>query len=120
MQIELSATGNDALSVENAVFLAGAVSVSLLGGFEPMMGDSFEILSASSISGGFEFLDLPTLAVGMFDVVIEPTRVVLEVVCVPEPATSLMLPAGGLFLALLSRLRNERRSGTSNDSARRV
>ena len=55
----------------------------------------------------------------MFDVVIEPTRVVLEVVCIPEPATSLMLPAGGVFLALLSRLRHERRSGTSKDSARR-
>ncbi|TVQ30745.1 MAG: hypothetical protein EA376_11880, partial [Phycisphaeraceae bacterium] len=47
------------LSVGAAATLGGHLSASISGGFTPANNDEFEILTASTISGEFDTLDLP-------------------------------------------------------------
>lgn len=46
-------SGHDALAVSGSVTLAGAVSVSTTNGFTPSDGDTFEIITAASVTGTF-------------------------------------------------------------------
>jgi hypothetical protein len=52
----------DQLLVSNGATLAGLLDVSLVGGFEPQVGQSFDIITAGILSGAFSSLDLPTLS----------------------------------------------------------
>ncbi|MBA3480585.1 MAG: pre-peptidase C-terminal domain-containing protein [Pirellulales bacterium] len=52
----------DQLLVANGATLAGLLDVSLVGGFVPQVGQSFDILTAESLSGDFSNLDLPMLS----------------------------------------------------------
>jgi len=58
-------TEHDALIVDGTANLAGGLTVTLLNGFEPNMGQSFDILDASLILGQFDFLELPALTAGL-------------------------------------------------------
>jgi autotransporter-associated beta strand protein len=54
LDVELaSASSFDKLVVNDAAALAGSVAVSLLGTYEPLRTDSFEVLSATALSGSF-------------------------------------------------------------------
>ncbi len=56
----------DLLNVTGEADLNGALNVSLLNGFVPQVGDTFEILTADSISGQFSTRSLPSLPSGRF------------------------------------------------------
>ncbi len=56
----------DQLLVTAQAELDGELEVRMVGGFSPMVGDTFNIFSASSITGAFSDIDLPTLRDGMF------------------------------------------------------
>jgi hypothetical protein len=89
LEIELQGTLSgqaDLLVVAEAAQLAGTLEVSLLGGFSPMLGDSFQIISAAGgVTGMFNHELLPLLPglIG-FDVVYNPLDVRLEVVSFPD------------------------------------
>lgn len=83
--IELAGTTKgaqyDSLTIAGNVSLSGALKVDLLGGFKPLPGQSFNILSAAGgVAGAFDALDLPALAGGLyFDVAYTPTTIILSV-----------------------------------------
>ena len=57
----------DALTIAGTASLSGALSATLINGFVPSPGQSFQILSAAGgISGGFDAIDLPALAGGLY------------------------------------------------------
>jgi T5SS/PEP-CTERM-associated repeat protein len=56
-----SGTEHDELACSGRVDLDGTLRVSLLDGFEPVLGDSFTLMTASEIFGGFGAYDLPDL-----------------------------------------------------------
>ncbi|MEM8679706.1 MAG: hypothetical protein AAGF97_10180, partial [Planctomycetota bacterium] len=85
LRIELQGTGltdYDRFDLIGQAQLDGELDVSLLGGFTPVLGDSFTILSALvGVSGQFATLDLPALGAGLaWDVVYDPTLVNLQVI----------------------------------------
>jgi len=69
LSIELAGTTvgeqYDLLSIGGTADLQGTLSLVLLDGFQPSVGDSFDILEFGSLSGGFERIDLPALAGGL-------------------------------------------------------
>jgi len=53
------------LEVAGALSLAGKLTVSLVNGFTPSLGNSFDLLDWGSLSGHFSSLSLPTLSAGL-------------------------------------------------------
>ncbi|QEG37798.1 hypothetical protein [Bythopirellula goksoeyrii] len=71
----------DQLIVNGPASLDGMLAVDWLGASMPSLGDSFPILSATSVTGTFEELMLPPVASGhAWSIQYNPTSVVLEVV----------------------------------------
>jgi hypothetical protein len=75
--------GYDQLHVGGALSIGGILSVSLIDGFSPAVGSSFDLLDWGTLSGTFSSLSLPTLpgrqwdtsqlyTTGMLSVVISP------------------------------------------------
>ncbi|MEX2168356.1 MAG: hypothetical protein WD851_03525 [Pirellulales bacterium] len=66
LQLELggvaAASQYDRLNVTGELALGGALELSLINGFNPSLGDSFDILDWGTLSGTFDTLQLPTLA----------------------------------------------------------
>ena len=91
LEIELEGTGLndfDRLTATGLMQLDGLLDLSLIGGFNPVLSDSFTILSAAAgVNGVFSLFDFSaaTLDPGlMWDVVYNATNVQLEVVSVPS------------------------------------
>jgi T5SS/PEP-CTERM-associated repeat protein len=64
LQMEIaSADANDfdTVSVVGDAVTGGALTVTALGGYEPQFGDTFDILTADTVSGGFSATALPDL-----------------------------------------------------------
>lgn len=97
--IELAGTAArteyDVLQVDGAVSLGGALEVSLLDGFEPLVGDTFSLLEFGSLSGNFDEILLPALGNGLVwdDSVLYSNG---SITVIPEPTTLLLL-LGGLM-----------------------
>ncbi|MCC6679538.1 MAG: hypothetical protein IT445_01425 [Phycisphaeraceae bacterium] len=96
LDIELAAKVNDLLEIIGSASLNGTLSVTLYDGFMPSLGQSFTILTASSITGMFVTELLPSLDGGYLDVIYNSDSVVLTVI--PEPASLLLLLTGGSLL----------------------
>jgi hypothetical protein len=60
LAIEIAETAFDRLVVNGQANLAGTLDVTLLDGFAPSNGATFDILDFSSVSGDFDTLNLPT------------------------------------------------------------
>jgi hypothetical protein len=69
LQIEIAGVNAesqfDHITVGGHLAIDGELNVSLLGGFKPAAGDSFDILDWSMLSGAFSDLTLPSLASGL-------------------------------------------------------
>jgi hypothetical protein len=73
--------GAGRLEVNGAAALAGRLNVSVGAGFVPGAGDSFQILTAGSVSGSLALGAAPPLAGGMqWEIDVNPTNVILTVV----------------------------------------
>ena len=98
------------LDVGEDATLAGQLGVSFLGSYEPSLGDSFIILTATAVSGGFDTIFLPDLGPLDFFIVYGPDFVSLAVInpaAIPLPATFwLIVPA----LLMLTRFRRRVKS----------
>jgi hypothetical protein len=86
LEIELGGltpgTQYDRLNVTGTAALSGTLKVALIGGFAPVLGQQFVVLTASSVSGTFSAVEAltPGLAV---NVLYGPTTVTLEITSVP-------------------------------------
>jgi cyclophilin family peptidyl-prolyl cis-trans isomerase len=58
-------TQHDQLNVTNIAYLSGELKVSLLNNFAPAAGDSFTVLNAGLVIGGFTSVELPQLVPGL-------------------------------------------------------
>lgn len=58
-------TQYDELIASGTAFLAGRLQVQLMSGFAPVAGNTFNVLSATSVIGGFTSFDLPQLTAGL-------------------------------------------------------
>jgi alpha-tubulin suppressor-like RCC1 family protein len=56
---------HDQLDVLGALMLGGSLDVSLIGGFVPTLGQTFDLLDWGSVSGAFANVSLPALANGL-------------------------------------------------------
>jgi hypothetical protein len=68
LAIELGGTASgsyDVLQINGDALLGGTLNVSLSGGFTPNVGESFNIVLANNITGGFSTVNVPTLASGV-------------------------------------------------------
>jgi T5SS/PEP-CTERM-associated repeat protein len=69
LQIQLGGitrdTQYDALLVDGAVHLGGALDVSLANSFAPAAGNAFDVLDGTTIDGVFSAINLPALAAGL-------------------------------------------------------
>jgi autotransporter-associated beta strand protein len=87
----------------NQLTLAGTVSISLVGGFQPQMGDSFDLLDFNTVdASGFNIaseLLLPALGPGLFWNTNQFVSSGLLLV-VPEPSAALALLTGGILTGL--------------------
>jgi subtilase-type serine protease len=85
-------TEYDQLSVTGNSMLDGTLSVALIDGFAPKLGDSFDILDWGTLSGMFSTLQLPALNMGLaWDTSQLYTTGAISVATVPEPATAVLL-----------------------------
>lgn len=84
LAIELQGTGLndfDRMSLTSVAALNGQLNVSLIDGFEPVLGDTFAILSApGGVVGTFATEDIPTFNDLTLDVIYNSTNVLLEVI----------------------------------------
>ena len=69
LQIEVAGTAPgsqfDQMQIANQLTLAGTLQLTLTGGFAPALGNSFDILDWSTLSGTFTAIQLPALSGGL-------------------------------------------------------
>jgi hypothetical protein len=105
----------DQLDVNGAASLGGTLNISLIGSFQPILGESYDIMDFTSLTGTFAQVNtLNTLGPNLaFDVVYNANDILLTVVdppggtvigsvgrtgsAVPEPGTWALLLAMGLY-----------------------
>lgn len=85
MDMVIFNTLNDTLNVSGTATLGGTLNVIAPSDYVPAYGDTFVLLTAMSVGGEFDSLDLPTLGGGLYvEVDVTATQVIAQVV--PEPA----------------------------------
>jgi hypothetical protein len=124
LEIELGGlapgTDFDVLSVSGTAALGGTLSVDLIGGFVPHVGEQFLILTAGSVSG--TFMAVETLAPNLtFDVLYAPTSVTLQITGTGVPAAAISSavsrkpnpggPGGNCDLPLIPGVKSDPRQG---------
>jgi hypothetical protein len=93
----------DVLDVAGRLRLGGTLDVTLVYGFQPRFGQTFDLFHWGSLEGEFDQVNLPTLGAGLaWDASLVLDTGVITVV--PEPATLSLLGLGAIG-ALLRRKR---------------
>jgi T5SS/PEP-CTERM-associated repeat protein len=107
LKLEIGSTAADLLQVTGNAALGGTLHLSLLGGFTPSYGTTFDLLTASKLSGAFDTLELPDLGPGrswQFNYGADR----FTVTAVPEPSTIVLGVIGGMVcLAVAMRRRTK-------------
>lgn len=90
------------LRIGGSATLEGTIDIDLGGGFEPALGDTFDILQAASITKGNLAILAPDLPNGLWlDMELlatSPTQQTLRITAVPDPATLSLLALGTLAM----------------------
>jgi hypothetical protein len=115
----LAGVDYDVLDVTNTAFLAGTLSIGLLGTYLPSAGASFDILLAEEISGGFDQL-VPLGSASDYSWSLEllvdasDSQDVLRLIAGSKLAVQVPLPGtlGLLFAGLMIALRRPRRASS--------
>jgi autotransporter-associated beta strand protein/T5SS/PEP-CTERM-associated repeat protein len=97
--VELASLASfDRIAVAGLLTYDGTLSITLIGGYLPEVGDTFALFDADTVALGSNFdaiiFDNPDY-LGSFDT----ATGVLTITAVPEPSTAVLLLAGGVFLA---------------------
>jgi hypothetical protein len=95
LKLEIGSTAADLLQVTGNATLGGTLHLSLLGGFTPGYGATYDLLTASKLSGAFDTLELPDLGPGrswQFNYGADR----FTVTAVPEPSTIMLGVIGGV------------------------
>ncbi len=79
LAVQLAAGSSDLVQVTGIASLDGAIAVDFAPGFVPAIGSQFTVLTAASVTGGFECIDASSLGVDGIDVVVSPTSVTLVI-----------------------------------------
>ncbi len=95
----------DRIDVAGRLSLGGTLNVSLLGGFMPTLGDSFDVMNWGALSDTFAHINLPSL-VGPMDWDVSNLYTTGTLNVVPEPAT--LTPMVLAWVCLLSGNRRRR------------
>jgi hypothetical protein len=119
----------DQLNISSAAKLNGTLNLDLINGFVPTVGETFDILNASSVTGKFPTVTGTAInSTEEFTVAYNATNVTLDVVsdpktstafssancdpkATPEPSTLLLLGSGLLLTAHYARRRAGRKGG---------
>jgi hypothetical protein len=83
LTLELSAvTANGILKIDDQAQLAGTLDIQLAPGFNPALNDAFHLMTgATSITGQFDSIQLPTLSPGLaWQLLYFPSSVTLQVI----------------------------------------
>lgn len=104
----------DVLNVTGALNFGGTLNVTLINGFTPSAGNSFDVLNYATASGTFATLSLPSLANGLSwnTSTLYSDGVISVVSAIPEPSTYAAL-AGACALGLAAYRKRRRRQGRS-------
>ncbi len=95
LDIEIeSATEFDVIAVSGVANLSGTLDVSLPTGYAPQQGDVFTILTANSISGTFDTLNLPSPNGQIWEVDYNPTNVTIRVPFICDVDVAFTAPEG--------------------------
>lgn len=111
--LEISGTGTRGLAYDaitaGSIRYGGTLQLSLLSGFTPALGNSFDLIDGATESGTFASLNLPALSSGLAwnTSTLYSDGVVRVVSAIPEPATYAAL-AGACGLALAAYRRRRR------------
>jgi len=109
LTLEIGATAADLLQVTGNATLGGTLHLSLLGGFTPSYGTTYDLLTASKLSGEFDTLELPDLGPGRaWQFNYGPDR--FSVTAVPEPSTMVLAALGAMACAAVARRRRTKAS----------
>jgi hypothetical protein len=102
----------DSIDVTGVITLAGALNVVFVNGFLPVSGASFNLIDASSFSGSFSAVSLPTLPGGLtWNTTALATAGLISVgaSAIPEPATYAVIAGLGVLGLAMWRRRAVRR-----------
>ncbi len=79
LAVQLAPASNDLVQVTGIASLDGAIAVDFAPGFVPAIGSQFTVLTAASVTGGFECIDASSLGVDGIEAIVTPTSVTLVV-----------------------------------------
>lgn len=118
-------TQYDRLRVTGSAGLAGTLQVSLAGGFTPVVGDSFVVMTYAARSGAFDSIVGLDFGSGTLDVSVEPTRVVLRLTSLPGAQLALAtspasLTAGTVIAPLQVEVRDSSGNVVTTDDSTQV
>jgi T5SS/PEP-CTERM-associated repeat protein len=116
LKFEIGSAASDLLQVTGNATLGGTLHLSLLGGFKPGYGTTYDLLTASKLSGAFDTLELPDLGPGrswQFNYGADR----FTVTAVPEPST-IVLGIVGIGSVVLLGMRRRARAGAKLSTTR--
>ncbi len=96
-------TAYDCLTVSGAFTLGGNLDISLLGGFIPLLGHTFDLFDSASTIGTFAALNLPSLTAGLgWNTSLLTTTGVISVISTGPVSASWNLPGSGSWSTSLA------------------
>ncbi|MEM0965653.1 MAG: autotransporter-associated beta strand repeat-containing protein [Verrucomicrobiota bacterium] len=99
-----SVTSFDQIEVDGNIAYGGELLIGFLGGYIPVIGDSFQIFDAPNVIGGMTFTDVKFQQSG-FGGTFDALTGSLDITAVPESAATWLIALGSVLALLRRRLR---------------